>query len=197
MKKLLLQRPSKEDSVMRKRQFGWLLVLALVFGLAGFVSRSDAGVNVSIGVDLPAYRFGGPPELVVIPGTYAYFAPEADVDIVFYGGYWYRPYEGRWYRGRGYNGPWRIVGPGRIPGVLMNLPHDYRHAYREHPRIHYRDFNRNWRNWERNRHWERNDRWREGRNREMREDRREHRQEERRDQRNDDRRDQRQEHRGR
>jgi len=28
-----------------------------------------AGVNVSIGVNLPAYRFAAPPEVVVIPGT--------------------------------------------------------------------------------------------------------------------------------
>ncbi|MBA4374486.1 MAG: hypothetical protein C0402_16675 [Thermodesulfovibrio sp.] len=189
MKHCVFKRSNKEESIMKRGQLVCMLVLALVLGLTGLASQSDAGVSVGINIDLPAYTFGAPPPLVVIPGTYAYFAPEADVDIVFYGGYWYRPYEGRWYRGKGYNGPWRSVAPGRIPGVLINLPHDYRHAYREHPRIHYRDFNRNWRNWERNRHWEKNDRWREGRHREMREDRR--------DQRHEERRDQRQDHRGR
>ncbi len=187
--KQMLHTFDKEDSIMKKRRFVGLLVMVLMLGLTGFAVQSEAGVSVSVGMDLPAFRFGGPPQLVVIPGTYAYFAPEADIDIVFYGGYWYRPYEGRWYRGRGYNGPWAHIAPARLPRVLTDLPHDYRHAYREHPRIDYRDFRRNWRGWEKNRHWDRDERWREGRHREMRENRREDRR--------DDRREHRQEHRGR
>jgi len=154
--------------------------------LTGFTSQSYGGVRVGIGINLPAYTFAAPPPVVVIPGTYAYYAPDADVDIVFYSGYWYRPYEGHWFRSRGYNGPWATVAPGRIPGALLQLPPDYRHAYREHPRIEYRNFNRNWRNWEKRRHWERDERWREGRGGGRRDERREERREERR-----------QEHRGR
>jgi hypothetical protein len=188
MKQVMLKRPNKEDGVMKRRWLLLLLVMALVAGMTGFASQSDARVSVGVGINLPAYRFGAAPSLVVIPGTYAYFAPEADVDIVFYSGYWYRPYEGRWYRGRGYNGPWGVVAPARIPRALIELPHDYRRVYREHPRIAYPDFNRQWRNWERNRHWEKDERWREGR-RERHEERRDHRQGERGEQRR--------EHRGR
>lgn len=167
------KRPKKEDGVMKRRWLVYFIVMAIVIGLTGFVSQSDAGVRVGIGINLPAYTFAAPPSLVVIPGTYAYAPPEADIDIVFYQGYWYRPYEGHWFRARGYNGPWGTIAPARVPRVLIDLPPDYRHLYREHPRIEYRDFNRHWRGWERNKHWEKDERWREGRGREHHADRRE------------------------
>jgi hypothetical protein len=157
---------------MKTKKLGLLVASALFLVLAGFSSQSYAAVSVGVGINLPAYRFAAPPPMVVIPGTYAYFAPEATVDIVFYQGYWYRPYEGRWFRARAYNGPWGILAPARVPRVLIDLPPDYRHAYREHPRIGYRDFNKNWRRWERDRHWERDERWRAGRDRERHEERR-------------------------
>ena len=172
---------------MKTKKLGFLVAVALLLVFAGFPSQGNAGVNVSVGINLPAFRFPVPPPMVVIPGTYAYFAPEADVDIVFYEGFWYRPYEGRWFRSRGYNGPWGYIATPRVPHVLMELPHDYRHAYREHPRIDHRDFNRHWRSWERNKYWEKDERWRAGKAKEHRKERREDRRKDRRDNRYDDR----------
>jgi hypothetical protein len=163
---------------MKAKKLGLLVAGALLLVLTGFSSQGIAGVRVGVGINIPVFTFAAPPPLVVIPGTYAYFAPEADVDIVFFHGFWYRPYEGRWFRARGYNGPWGVIAPGRVPGVLIDLPPDFRHTYRDHPRIGYRDFNRNWRGWERNRHWERDERWRAGRGHERREEGRERRHEE-------------------
>jgi hypothetical protein len=156
---------NKEDCIMKTKRIGFLVAAALFLVLTGFSSQGDAGVRVGIGINIPVYSFAAPPPLVVIPGTYAYFAPEADVDIVFYQGFWYRPYEGRWFRARGYNGPWATIAPARVPRVLIELPSDYRHTYREHPRIAYRDFNKNWRGWEKNRHWDKDERWQAGRGR--------------------------------
>jgi len=152
------------------------VVLSLLF-VTAFSASAYAGVSVGIGVNLPPFRFAAPPELVVIPGTYAYFAPEADVDIVFYQGYWYRPYEGHWYRARDYNGTWAYLAPARVPRALIELPPDYRHAYAGHERIRYKDFHKNWRRWEKERYWEKNERWREGRHGERREERGEGREE--------------------
>lgn len=90
---------------MTKQRLFFLGFGLLLFIVAVFPVQSYAGVNVSVGINIPAFRFAAPPPLVVIPGTYAYFAPEASVDILFYGGYWYRPYGGGWYRAAGYNGP--------------------------------------------------------------------------------------------
>jgi len=154
----------------REKKVLLAIVVSLLF-VTAFSASVYAGVSVGIGINIPAYSFAAPPQLVVIPGTYAYFAPDADVDIVFYHGYWYRPYEGRWYRARGYNGPWGYIAPARVPRVLIELPPDYRHVYAGHERIHYGDFHKNWRRWEKDRYWERNEGWREGRHGDRREER--------------------------
>jgi hypothetical protein len=139
--------------------FGVLLLLVLAY------QPAQAGVNVGVGVSvgLPVFNFAAPPQLAVIPGTYAYYAPDVDLDILFYGGRWYRPWGGRWYWARGYNGPWVIAGPGFVPAPLYRLPRDYRHGP-VYYRIPYYDLNRNWRTWERNRHWDHQyDWWRKAR----------------------------------
>lgn len=170
---------------MKTKRLGLLVAVALLLVLSVFSSQSNAEVNVSVGINLPAFRFPVPPPMVVIPGTYAYFAPEADIDIVFFEGFWYRPYEGRWFRARGYNGPWRHIDHARVPRILMDLPHDYRHTYREHRRIDHRDFNRHWRSWGKNKYWEKDEQWRAGRGKERREERRDKREDRREDRRDD------------
>ena len=143
--------------MIRKVRKTWLLVIgALLLVLTGSVTRSEAGVNVNIGVNLPAYRFAAPPEVVVIPGTYVYMVPGIDVDVLFFQGYWWRPYEGHWYRSRDYKGSWRYVEPRRIPHGLRALPQDYRHRLSpEYERIPHRDVQRNWKKWEREKYWDR------------------------------------------
>ena len=131
-----------------------LVIAALLLVLTGSAIQSEAGVNVNIG--LPAYRFAAPPEVVVIPGTYVYMVPDIDVDILFFQGYWWRPYEGHWYRSRDYRGSWRYVEAGRIPRGLRELPQDYRHRLSPgYERIPHRDIQRNWKKWEKEKHWDR------------------------------------------
>ncbi len=140
-----------------------LVIGAALVILMGFSAQSDARVNIGIGINIPLFTFAAPPPLVVIPGTYAYFVPDVDVDILFYHGYWYRPYGSRWYRSSAYNGPWAFVAARSVPRVLIGLPHDFRHVYAGSRHIEYREFNSNWRRWERDRYWDRDERWREGR----------------------------------
>ncbi len=147
---------------MKKQRLVLLCVSLLLLMVTVNSSQGYAGVNVSVGINLPAFTFSAPPSMVVIPGTYAYFAPDASVDILFYRGYWYRPYGDQWYRAKGYNGPWVYIAPTRVPRVLIDVPHDYRHVYGGHPPIAYQDFHRNWKRWERDKYWEHNERWREG-----------------------------------
>ena len=56
-----------------------ILLLFLTF----FSDQSHAFVNVSIGVNIPAYTFSAPPRMAVIPGTYAYSVADIDADIFF------------------------------------------------------------------------------------------------------------------
>ena len=156
---------------------------ALLLVLAGPANRSDAvsvnvgedgvvnvnvgveGVNVNVGGErvnvrtgsnLPAIRFAAPPDLVVIPGTYVYIVPDIDPDVLFFQGVWWRPYDGRWYRSRDYQGEWSYVEPGRIPAGLRSLPQDYRHRLSpRYERIPHRDVERNWEKWEKEKYWDR------------------------------------------
>ncbi len=132
-----------------------LVFIGVIFlVLLGFSSRGAAGVSINIGVSPPPLVIYGPPEVVVIPGTYVYFCPGVEADIFFYGGYWYRPYEGRWYKATVYDGPWAYIVTADVPYVLFHLPPDFRviSGYR---RIPYAELHRNWRAWEREKYWDR------------------------------------------
>jgi hypothetical protein len=161
--------------MMRKsRKMCLLVIAALVLVLTGSATRSEAGVNVSVGDEgvnvrvggegvhvsvgsnLPAIRFAAPPDLVVIPGTYVYMVPDSDVDVLFFQGYWWRPYEGHWYKSRDYKGQWSYEEPERIPSGLRSLPQDYRHRLSPgYERIPHRDVERNWEKWEKDKYWDR------------------------------------------
>lgn len=155
------------------KEIAFLSYWSHAFGSNGFFSPKRCACRGRHRVNIPAYTFAAPPPMVMIPGTYAYFVPDINVDILFYHGYWYRPYKGRWYRATFYNGPWVFVAPARIPRVLIGLPPDYRRIPPGYRRVPYGEFRRNWRTWEKNRYWERDERWRGGRQEERREERRE------------------------
>ena len=84
-----------------------VIIGSILLLLLGFSGQSMAGVHIGVNIPLPpVFLFPAPPEVVIIPGTYAYYCPDVHFDLFFYGGYWYRPYGGYWYRSVGYGGPW-------------------------------------------------------------------------------------------
>ncbi len=124
------------------------------------------GVDVSVSIALPPIVFPAPPALIVLPETYIYVVPDVDVDIFFYGGWWWRPWEGRWYRSRYYDSGW--VYYRSVPSFYAGIPPGWRNDYREHrwrghpwnyQRIPHQQVQRNWRDWEKSRHWERQQTW--------------------------------------
>jgi hypothetical protein len=130
--------------------------IMLLIGMA-FPNGVSAEVNVNVGIGLPPpppLAIPAPPPMFVIPRTYVYFAPQADVDILFYHGYWYRPYRGYWYRSGTYNGKWVYIAPQRVPSVLINLPPDYRRVPPGHRQIPYGEFRKNWKTWDRDKYWD-------------------------------------------
>jgi hypothetical protein len=140
--------------MFRKRTSCLLVIGALLLVLTGSAIQSEAGV--SVGINLPVVNFAAPPDLAVIPGTYVYMVPDIAVDVLFYQGYWWRPYEGHWYRSKNYKGPWGYIEPGKIPGGLRALPQDYRHCISPgYERLHYGDVQKNWKTWETEKHWDR------------------------------------------
>ena len=150
---------------MRKRIWR-VLGLAILLGVLiapGGTKDATAGVHVGISIGLPPpFVIQAPPPVVVIPGTYVYLVPGVDVDILFYHGYWYRPYEGRWYRASSYNGPWAYLEIGRVPRALITLPPDYRRVPPGYRRIPHGEMRENWGRWEHERHWDHDRDWRAG-----------------------------------
>ena len=142
---------------MRTKTAIAIFVGIMFVALMGYSPKSSAEVSVRIGINvpLPHVVLHAPPAMVVIPGTYAYYAPGAGMEIFFYHGYWYRSHHKHWYRARGYNGPWRTIKHARVPRAFRNLPPDFRRTVRHHKRIRYADFKKNWKSWERNKHWDR------------------------------------------
>ena len=109
---------------MKKLLFRTIL-LALLFL---FPVPAMAGVDVSISMP-PLIVFSAPPAMVVIPETYVYVVPDADVEIFFYDGWWWRPWEGRWYRSRHYDSAWGYYE--RVPSFYTRVPRSWRNDHRE------------------------------------------------------------------
>lgn len=144
---------------MRLRFMLLLAVVVLLLSTFPFPSVGIAGeVGAGVYTAPPAYAFSAPPVVVPVPGTCcAYYDPDVTVEIFFYHGFWWRPWESRWYRARYYDGPWFYIA--RPPRLLMALPPNYRGIQPGHRRILYPDLSRNWRMWERERYWDRHWEW--------------------------------------
>ena len=101
-------------------------------------------VRVRVPVPPPVF-FPAPPQLVLIPGSDMYYAPDIEDEIVFSRGYYWRPYEGRWYRSRYHSGPWHHMERRMVPRGVIGLPPDFRHHYHDGPRFHYEAVERQYR----------------------------------------------------
>ena len=145
---------------MKKQIFKIFLLTIIVFVPLTSMARVD--VHVSIPIPLPPpIIFPAPPVPVIIPETNVYAVPDIQEDIFFYGGWWWRPWQGRWYRSRYHNKAW--VHYRGVPSFHRHVPPGWRDNYRnrewkghrwEYHGVPHRDLQRNWRTWERNRHWE-------------------------------------------
>jgi hypothetical protein len=156
----------KGGNKMKKLLIGTLL-LALVIVVPIPTMAMGGRVDVGISVPLPPLIvFAAPPEVVVIPETYVYAVPDLDVDIFFYNGWWWRPWEGRWYRSQNYSSGWKYYKD--VPSFYRGIPSGWRNDYREHrwsgyqwdyQRIPHQQLQQNWSKWEKSRYWEKQNTW--------------------------------------
>ena len=148
---------------MKKILFGTMVLALLIFTPI----PTMAGVNISFGISLPPpIVFAAPPEVIVIPETYVYVVPDTDIDIFFWGGWWWRPWEGRWYRSQYYDRGWGYYSS--VPSFYFDVDPGWRGCYRDHDwyghrwnyeRIPYHRLHQNWNSWHNDRHWERQGTW--------------------------------------
>jgi len=150
---------------MKKILLRAVFLALMVLMPVSVMAEVDVQVNVNIPLP-PPIVFPAPPEVVVIPETYVYAVPDVDVDIFFYSGWWWRPWDGRWYRSRHYDRGW--VYYRQVPSFFRAIPPGWRHDYRdrrwrgyewEHRRIPHRDAEKNWRGWQKDRYWEKEHYW--------------------------------------
>jgi hypothetical protein len=148
---------------MRKLLLGTILLASAFVLPMPTMARVDIGISISLP---PPVVFAAPPEVVVIPETYVYAVPDSDADLFFYNGWWWRPWEGHWYRSRHYDSGWAYYQ--RVPSFYTGIPSGWRNDYRDHrwggqqwnyQRIPLQQLQGNWSNWQKSRHWEKQQTW--------------------------------------
>lgn len=149
---------------MKRSFFG---IIFLIFAIT-VPLPAIAGVNIGIGISLPPpIVFEAPPDVIVLPDSNdVYVVPDIDVDLFFWNGWWWRLWEGRWYRSHYYNRGWGYYN--NVPSFYFDVDPEWRGYYRDHnwfghrwdyERIPFRGLQRNWRSWHNTRHWERQGSW--------------------------------------
>jgi hypothetical protein len=152
----------QEDNM--NKLFRRAVFLALLLA-APLLTPAGAGANDGIGLP-PPIIFGAPPQLIVLPETYVYVVPDVNADIYFYDGWWWRPWEGRWYRSAYYDSGWAYYR--RVPGFYVWIPSGWRDDYRDHrwkghpwnyQRLPHQQVQQNWKGWKKEKHWEKEQTW--------------------------------------
>jgi hypothetical protein len=138
----------------------YLLAGAAFAAVIGFSEPAQPEVSVNINLGPPPIVVSAPPEVVVIPGTQVHFVPDPQIDVFFYGGYWWSPRGERWYRARAYNGPWGVIERHRVPRAVIYVPRDYRVRYERERHVPYGQWKKDRSRWDRqnrraHKRWER------------------------------------------
>ncbi|MFN2427271.1 MAG: hypothetical protein ABR587_12580 [Candidatus Binatia bacterium] len=109
----------------------------------------------------PGLAFETDPYFVPLPGTYAYAVPDYDIDLYYADGYYWRPWQGRWYQSTHYNRGW--VSFAGVPRFYSSIPNNWRNDYRsnrwrgrswDYARVPRHEVEQNWSTWKRERRWD-------------------------------------------
>ena len=148
---------------MKKIFFGALL-LAMIIAVP---FPAMARVDVSVNIGLPPLVFAAPPAVIVLPYTSGvYVVPEIDAELYFWNGWWWRLWEGRWYRSHYYDRGWSYYY--NVPTFYFDVDPGWRGYYYDrnwygqpwnYELVPHRRLQANWRNWNTNRYWERQRSW--------------------------------------
>jgi hypothetical protein len=149
---------------MKKLFFGTMFFALLVVVPIPTMAQVDIGVSISLP---PLIVFEAPPDVIVMPDTNdVYLVPDIDVDLFFWNGWWWRPWQGRWYRSPYYDRGWAYYNS--VPSFYFDVDPGWRGYYRDHnwyghrwnyERIPHQRLQQNWKNWKNKRHWEKQGTW--------------------------------------
>jgi hypothetical protein len=102
-----------------------LLAGAVAAMLVTATSATAQDVKIDIGLGVPPIVLTAPPQLVVVPGTPVYYAPDVSADLFFYRGRYYAVANGVWSRAPAYQGPWAVIQLGQVPPPVVAVPVEY------------------------------------------------------------------------
>jgi hypothetical protein len=89
------------------------------------VQTSSVQLGINIGPQPPPMVVV-PPPVMVAPGPPGpppvYYAPNLPYNYFVYKKAYYLYHQGRWFRGRGYNGPWTAVAIAQVPRPILAVP---------------------------------------------------------------------------
>jgi hypothetical protein len=128
---------------------------------------ATAQITVQVGIPMPPpIVFAAPPQVVVLPGFDIYVAPDIAEEVYFVDGFWWRPWQGHWYRSHSYNGGWSSYSS--VPSFYGHVRHDWRDDYRNHrweghswnyERVPHDRVEQNWSSWKTSNHWQAQNNW--------------------------------------
>ncbi len=135
------------------KKLGVMSAITVVLFIMPCLAQAQVNINISIPLP-PPIVFSAPPELVILPETEVYVAPDYDQDLYFYQGFWWRFWLGRWYRSLYYDSGWEFYRgvPIWYAGVYPRWRENYRnhiwggHRWDYRP-VHYNDVRTNWKTW--------------------------------------------------
>jgi hypothetical protein len=85
--------------------------------------------NLSIGVQVDSahlgIQIGGPPRLVVVPGTSVYQARSLPYNYFVYQKQYYLFHDEMWLSARHHDGPWTVIALDRVPRSIRGVPVNY------------------------------------------------------------------------
>jgi len=149
---------------MKKLLWGTILLALGIVVPIPTMAQIDIHINIPLP---PPIVFAAPPGVIVLPDTDdVYVDPDLDVDLYFWNGWWWRPWQGRWYRSHYYDRGWGYYD--NIPGFYFDVDPGWRGYYRNrdwhghrwnYERIPHERFRQNWQSWHNDRHWERHGTW--------------------------------------
>ena len=135
------------------KTFGAMLAFVMVLFIVPCLAQAQVDIRINIPLP-PPIVFSAPPELVVLPETEVFVAPDYDQDLYFYQGFWWRFWLGRWYRSLYYDSGWEFYYG--VPGWYGGVYPLWRDNYRNHMwgglrwdyrPVHYADVRTNWKTW--------------------------------------------------
>ena len=100
-----------------------LAASAAMLFLAASATASDVKINIGLGV--PPIVLTTPPQLVVVPGTPVYYAPDVQANLFVYKGRYYTVANGVWSRAPAYSGPWAVIQIGQVPAPVLSVLVEY------------------------------------------------------------------------